>query len=166
MSAIVLIVDDDPDLRETLGLALTKSGFHVICARHGQDALDQTRSSALRPSIVLLDLQMPVMDGETLLGLQDSEPLLAGVPVVIMTGDLRAPDPMPSTVRGVLRKPVALAIILEVIRSECSAPRPPHESPLPLATLANGTGSLPPLPDQAILDRPADESPEADRRRD
>ena len=116
MSAIVLVVEDDPDILEMLGIALTRVGYQIISARHGQDALDQTRASGSRPSIVLLDLQMPVMDGETFLGLQSSEPLLAGVPVVIMTAELRDIAPVYPTVRAILRKPIALSVFVEALR--------------------------------------------------
>ena len=57
----VLVVDDDPDIREFLSLALESEGYRVDCARNGQEALDKVRRCP--PNAILLDIMMPVMDG-------------------------------------------------------------------------------------------------------
>lgn len=59
--AIVLVVDDDPELRDLLSLTLRLDGHSVSTAVHGGDALAQL--PVVRPSVILLDLMMPVMDG-------------------------------------------------------------------------------------------------------
>lgn len=141
MSAPVLIVDDDPDVREMLQSVLERHGYQVVVARHGKDALEQTGASGARPSIILLDLNMPVMDGEAFLAAQASAPLLANVPVVVLSAERHPPSSVPSTVRAVLAKPAAVEVLLHLIRTEGITP------PLPPATLANGTGNLPPMPD-------------------
>jgi two-component system, chemotaxis family, chemotaxis protein CheY len=58
---IVLVVDDDPDILQTLALCLSTEGYKVLMAGNGQEALDVL--SGERPSCVLLDLMMPIMDG-------------------------------------------------------------------------------------------------------
>ena len=60
---VVLIVDDDPSLARMLRVLLTSDGFDVMVAHNGREALDSLRDA--RPSLVILDLQMPVMDGRT-----------------------------------------------------------------------------------------------------
>jgi DNA-binding response OmpR family regulator len=60
-SRLVLVVDDDPDILQTLALCLSTEGYRVLMASNGQEALDVL--SRERPSAVLLDLMMPVMDG-------------------------------------------------------------------------------------------------------
>ena len=60
----VLVVDDEPDLRDLVALTLGDEGFEVDVARDGRDALE--RISARAPDLVLLDMMMPVMDGHTL----------------------------------------------------------------------------------------------------
>jgi two-component system, chemotaxis family, chemotaxis protein CheY len=58
---LVLVVDDDPDILQTLGLCLSSEGYRVLMAANGKEALDILESE--HPSVILLDLMMPVMDG-------------------------------------------------------------------------------------------------------
>jgi len=58
---IVLVVDDDPDILQTLALCLSTEGYEVLMASNGQEALDVLRRQ--KPACILLDLMMPVMDG-------------------------------------------------------------------------------------------------------
>jgi two-component system, chemotaxis family, chemotaxis protein CheY len=58
---LVLVVDDDPDILQTLALCLSTEGYRVLMAANGQEALDVL--SRERPDCILLDLMMPVMDG-------------------------------------------------------------------------------------------------------
>jgi DNA-binding response OmpR family regulator len=60
-SRLVLVVDDDPDILQTLALCLSTEGYRVLQASNGQEALDTLARE--RPAVVLLDLMMPVMDG-------------------------------------------------------------------------------------------------------
>jgi two-component system, chemotaxis family, chemotaxis protein CheY len=57
----VLVVDDDPDILQTLALCLSTEGYRVLMAANGQEALDVLARD--KPACVLLDLMMPVMDG-------------------------------------------------------------------------------------------------------
>ena len=58
---LILVVDDDPDILQTLGLCLSTEGYRVLMAANGREALDILERE--RPSVILLDLMMPVMDG-------------------------------------------------------------------------------------------------------
>jgi CheY-like chemotaxis protein len=58
---LVLVVDDDPDILQTLALCLSTEGYHVLMAANGQEALEVLARE--KPACVLLDLMMPVMDG-------------------------------------------------------------------------------------------------------
>ncbi len=58
---LVLVVDDNPDILQTLGLCLSTEGYRVLMAANGKEALDILERE--RPSVILLDLMMPVMDG-------------------------------------------------------------------------------------------------------
>ena len=82
----ILVVDDDPDLRQFLQLMLTSMGFEVTTAANGQEALDVLESHD--PDLILLDMKMPVMDGwefSRALETRDARP-----PIVVLTA---APDP-------------------------------------------------------------------------
>jgi two-component system response regulator MprA len=58
---LVLVVDDDPDILQTLALCLSSEGYGVLMASNGQEALEVLRQQ--KPACILLDLMMPVMDG-------------------------------------------------------------------------------------------------------
>jgi CheY-like chemotaxis protein len=58
---LVLVVDDDPDILQTLGLCLSSEGYRVLMAANGKEALEILDRE--HPSVILLDLMMPVMDG-------------------------------------------------------------------------------------------------------
>jgi CheY-like chemotaxis protein len=59
--ALVLLVEDDDDLREVEAALLTQAGFRVVEARNGQEALSLADDEM--PRLILLDMRMPVMDG-------------------------------------------------------------------------------------------------------
>jgi CheY-like chemotaxis protein len=80
----VLLVDDDDELREAIGELLRFEGFEVSAVRHGHEALEALRSRPL-PRVIVLDLMMPVMNGEQFRTEQLGAPGLAGVPVVVMS---------------------------------------------------------------------------------
>src|SRR5689334_12220239 len=80
----ILIVDDDLDVREALAETLEDRGFNVVTAENGHDALRLLRTTNVRPSVILLDLMMPIMDGYTFLEEQRKDPALA-IPVAIIT---------------------------------------------------------------------------------
>jgi DNA-binding response OmpR family regulator len=79
----VLIVDDDPAIRGLVGDALRDEGYSVDLAAHGREALDAMR--ARKPSTVVLDLMMPIMDGFTFIEACHSEQLCDNVPIVVIS---------------------------------------------------------------------------------
>lgn len=79
----VLVVDDEPMVRETLGQVLSDEGYVVDLAVDGEAALD--RVNAARPDAILLDLMMPGMNGRQFLQALRHDPAYASVPVLIMT---------------------------------------------------------------------------------
>jgi DNA-binding response OmpR family regulator len=79
----VLVVDDEPMVRETLGQVLTDEGYVVDLAVDGETALE--RVHAARPDAILLDLMMPGMNGRQFLQALREYPAFASVPVMIMT---------------------------------------------------------------------------------
>jgi DNA-binding response OmpR family regulator len=79
----ILVVDDEPMVRDTLGAVLMDEGYIVDVAVDGLDALD--RVHAARPDVILLDLMMPGMNGRQFLQALRDEPAYQQVPVLIMT---------------------------------------------------------------------------------
>ena len=80
----LLLVDDDDAIRESLREALEEDGFEVVTAANGREALDRLRSSP-RPSAILLDLMMPVMNGWEFRDAQLSDPSLRAIPVLVIS---------------------------------------------------------------------------------
>ena len=116
MSWTLLIVEDEPEIRENLGDVLLARGFQVLLARDGRDAIAVANRVGSRPAAIVLDLMMPEMDGMTFLERQRSEPLLAGVPVIVLTAMNPPPKQMPDNVAAVFSKPIPLAEMIEEIR--------------------------------------------------
>jgi signal transduction histidine kinase/CheY-like chemotaxis protein len=83
---LVLVVDDDPDIRIGIGEILERTGYRITTASNGAEALEMLRAG-LRPKLVLLDLSMPVMDGEAFCAACRADPALDGLPVLIISAD-------------------------------------------------------------------------------
>ena len=81
----VLLVDDDSGVRRTLARFLGRDGISVVEADNGQQALTYLKEGG-PASVIVLDLRMPVMDGFAFRAEQRREPLLANIPVVILSG--------------------------------------------------------------------------------
>ena len=84
---LVLVVEDDEDVRDIIGTLLQECGYSVIVARNGEEALERLRSGPSRPCVILLDLWMPVMDGWQFREEQQKDASLAAIPVVALSGD-------------------------------------------------------------------------------
>ncbi len=102
----ILVVDDHPDVRETLVMLLDYLGLQVIGAANGQEALDQLQQPPL-PDLILLDLMMPVMSGPEFRRRQQQDAALATIPVVVISAiSDRLPDGVALDPVAYLKKPV------------------------------------------------------------
>lgn len=117
----VLIVDDDVDGVDALRYLLESQGYRVQSAGNGREALAYLREGA-RPSVVILDLAMPVMNGWQFLAVREGDEALASIPVIVVTASQPAPG---AESEMVMTKPVDLDVLLERIGAACEAGR--HE---------------------------------------
>ena len=85
-STTVMLVEDDPLLREVIALALEDHGMTVMLAEDGHDALRQLRATQPLPVLILLDLAMPAMDGRQFRAAQLGDPDLAVIPIIVLSG--------------------------------------------------------------------------------
>jgi CheY-like chemotaxis protein len=84
-STPILLVEDDPDIRELFAETLRQAGVQVATAENGFEALRILREGGFVPSGILLDLMMPVMDGYAFLYERRKDPTLASIPVAVVT---------------------------------------------------------------------------------
>lgn len=83
MSAKLLLVDDEPGLREAVQAYLSQSGFTVEVAKNGQEGWEKLQQSV--PDLVITDIMMPQVDGYQLLERMREDPRLNAIPVVFLT---------------------------------------------------------------------------------
>jgi CheY-like chemotaxis protein len=110
--AVVMIVDDDDEIREALGDVLLERGYGVIAASDGRQALARLEQGQ-RPDAIFLDLWMPVMNGWELVEALSSNPQLSAIPRVVLTA-ARGQKARELNVAEVLMKPVRLEQVLGV----------------------------------------------------
>jgi signal transduction histidine kinase/CheY-like chemotaxis protein len=113
----VLVVDDDADIRMAVAQVLEDAGYHALTAGNGLEALALLRNEpTLRPSLVLLDIMMPGMDGREFRAEQRRDPALRDIPVIVLSADRDAAGIAKQLeVDGFLPKPVrARALLTEV----------------------------------------------------
>ena len=80
---VVLVIDDDPASLDLIVRLLTKKGLHVVATSSGRAGLGLAQ--ILRPAAITLDLKMPDMDGWSVLTALRADPILAPIPVIILT---------------------------------------------------------------------------------
>jgi CheY-like chemotaxis protein len=111
---LVLVVDDDLDIRNTVAGILQDEGYQVAKAGNGQEALNYlTAPGNARPRLILLDLMMPIMDGPTFREHQQQRPELATIPILVFTAFGNPTDV--SWAVGRLTKPLRLESLLTMI---------------------------------------------------
>ena len=119
----VLVIDDDNDIREAVAEILLSEGYEVDQAKNGIEGLRAARAE--HPSLILLDLMMPVMDGTEFLRLLRRDPELRALPVVLVTAfgaTSRAAD-LAAETQGCLAKPIELDELIETVSRHCPPPR-------------------------------------------
>jgi two-component system, chemotaxis family, chemotaxis protein CheY len=121
----VLIVEDDADTREMLSVLLGGEGFHTVAAEDGLEALHLLRTVKHRapetPCLVLLDLRMPRLGGHEFRRAQLADPIVAAVPIAIMSGAVDAEEwARELGAVATLSKPLDVDALLEVVRQHCT----------------------------------------------
>jgi two-component system, OmpR family, response regulator CpxR len=108
----VMIVDDDPGLSASIQSVLEHAGYRVYCASNGREALELLGSVQPLPGLILLDLAMPIMNGEEMLRALHAVHALAAIPVTVVTG---SKEPKPEGARALLRKPIDVDALLRIV---------------------------------------------------
>ena len=112
----VLLVEDDPDIRDIVQDVLEAEGYDVVPASHGRQALEfltGTRDSE-RPDLVILDMMMPLVDGRHVLEAIRNDEALSSVPVVVMSA---VAHEKPAGAAAFLRKPFSLDTLFDAVHT-------------------------------------------------
>jgi len=122
MRGSVLVVEDDPELLNSLSEVLESEGYRVACARHGLEALGRLRGGA-RPSVILLDLMMPIMNGWQFRYEQRQDSDLSKIPVVVVSAksDSRQHAEWLEA-DGYISKPIDLNVLFGTLSRYCDGP--------------------------------------------
>lgn len=118
----VLVVEDDPETRESLVELLRSRGYRAGEASDGQEALDRLDREA-HPRLIILDLAMAGMNGEVFLLLKQADARLVGIPVLVYSG-VPAESPLDGVTEYV-RKGESVDVLFDSIERTIGAPRDP-----------------------------------------
>jgi CheY-like chemotaxis protein len=117
---LLLVVDDDPAIRESLADLLHDEGYVVMTAVNGRDALTRLRASDAQPCVILLDLMMPVMSGPEFYDEIRNDPALADIPVVVISADGSARSKVKAMGSEFIAKPVKIETVLHAVEQHCA----------------------------------------------
>jgi CheY-like chemotaxis protein len=115
----ILVIEDDPDIAESLCDVLESEGYQVVTASNGKEGLDRLREID-RPSLILLDLMMPVMSGGEFLAVLRQTDGIATIPVVVVSAWPGEATQVRAQVQGFVNKPVSLDALLEATHKVCA----------------------------------------------
>jgi CheY-like chemotaxis protein len=122
-SSFVMVVDDDADLRDTIIDVLEDKQYRAVGASNGKEALDLLHGRSSPPCVILLDLMMPVMDGQAFHAELMKEPGLSHIPVIVLSAHADLDRILVNvSVQAKLRKPVDIKPLLELVDQHCKRP--------------------------------------------
>ncbi len=122
MTPRVLVVDDEFGIGDALSDALTDDGYRAEVARNGQLGLEAMRREV--PALVILDYMMPVLDGGQVLAQMRADPLLAKVPVILVSAVPRDLISEAPGANAYLNKPFPLIKLLDLVTKFAGPPKP------------------------------------------
>jgi CheY-like chemotaxis protein len=111
----VLVVEDDADVRETIGLVLQSEGYEVVGASNGKEALELLKAGS-PPSLILTDIMMPVLSGWELIDSIARDPKLAAIPVVVLSAAEKRELPAKHSVVAFIPKPTNIATLVGLVK--------------------------------------------------
>jgi CheY-like chemotaxis protein len=118
----ILIIDDEPGIRDGLSELLQNDGFEIYTAANGREALDRLRENKITPNAVLLDLFMPEMNGlEFLVAIRSGkDQTFKNLPVILMTAgskDLGMVEAASKLANEYIKKPLNVDALLSQLKN-------------------------------------------------
>jgi DNA-binding response OmpR family regulator len=120
----ILIVDDEPDIVETLAFRLEQEGYAVITAGDGLEGLEKARNES--PDLIVLDVMMPKLDGFQVARLLKFDEQYQHIPIVMLTAKTQEQDEATGIKTGAddyVKKPFDSQTLMDVIRKRLDARR-------------------------------------------
>jgi CheY-like chemotaxis protein len=119
----ILLVEDEPVIRELVSSMLNDDGVNVVCAEDGVEGLKLAKTRAFQ--LILMDVVLPKMDGVTVCRILKSDPATKGVPVYMLTGKAKKADVESATMAGAdgyIHKPFRGAELMDLVERLRAAP--------------------------------------------
>lgn len=114
----ILVVEDEPSIRQMMKDILEMQGYHVETASDGAEGIALLKRLNPGPCVVLLDLMMPGTNGWQFLDIQRSDPKYSGIPVVICSAYKESAKTVHPS--GFVEKPIQLKTLLNAVRAFCA----------------------------------------------
>jgi CheY-like chemotaxis protein len=111
----VLVVEDDPDIRDLVAQLLVGEGFAVETAMHGDEGLAKAQRQC--PDVVILDLMMPVMSGPEFIALWQADSMTQRIPIVVVSAAYSPTTAEAVGVQAFLTKPFDVDRLLGVLKA-------------------------------------------------
>jgi PAS domain S-box-containing protein len=119
---LILVAEDNQINLDAMANYLRIKGYRLVTTRNGQEAIDQAREA--RPDLILMDIQMPVMDGLEAIRILQADPELATIPIITLTALTMPGDRERCLAAGAsnyVSKPVSLKMLVEVIKEQLNS---------------------------------------------
>jgi len=113
----ILVVEDDSAIRELIQMALNLEGYPVETATNGKEAWEALQNHSKPPSLLIVDLMMPVMDGKEFLKLKNESPQLQSIPTIVMSAAVEKKFPDETHRQVNIRKPLDLDEFLKTVQN-------------------------------------------------
>jgi len=112
---LVMVIDDDADIRTAIQDLLDGEGFATVGATDGQAALDLLADSRNRPALILLDLMMPIVDGWTFCKIRQGIVTLMEIPVITISAASTTGTQVPLRVEASIAKPFDADVLIRLV---------------------------------------------------
>jgi two-component system cell cycle response regulator DivK len=156
----LLLAEDDEFSRDMLLRRLEKAGYEMIAACDGREAVLSARQH--HPDLILMDLDMPVMDGKTAIRALKSDPHTFKIPVLVLTAQATpasVADAVEAGCGAYETKPIVLRRLIERIEELLSKAMPSRQSPAPVASTGRVDSPAPATPTPNAGAEPKDPAP-------
>ena len=118
----ILVVDDNVDVRSAIAELLRQEGYTVVEATNGSEALQYLLTASATPSLLLLDLNMPVMSGWEVIRAVRGDLRFANLPIILVTGERRSTDSANQQIVGRISKPFLPDDMLALVKQHVVKP--------------------------------------------